>query len=366
MYEKRNITVKKSKKRIIPIIIAVVIILLIAADWIFSVWIYNDNFNSRFDSYEPLMLYLDDFEGLSRTKYEFPSDKGQMLTGYLYTADDTDECKGIIVIAHGFGGGGHNSYMDCANRFAHSGYDVFAYDATACDESEGKGVGGLPQGVIDLDHAISFVEENFPGKPVALFGHSWGGYSACGVLTYHPEVKAVIECSGFNSSSDMIEAEGKIQAGDGIYLMLPFVHLHEYIKYGKVAANTAMDGFAATDAAVMVVHSSDDTIVPVRYGYDLYYEKYGSDPRFTFIRLEDKGHNYVYNDHTYINEFNADFEKWRDSLDYDFTAAENKERFSSEKVDYMRNNLDREKWSNMLDDELFDKFVAFYDAHIND
>ena len=74
--------------------------------------------------------------------------------------------------------------------------------------------------------------------------------------------------------------------------------LHERIKYGNYASNTALDGFSATTAAVMVVHSSDDNVVPTEYGYDIYYEKYKDDPRFSFIRLEDKGHNYVYDDDT--------------------------------------------------------------------
>ncbi|WP_029409348.1 alpha/beta hydrolase, partial [Treponema pedis] len=110
---------------------------------------------------------VEDFEGLQRTKYEFSSDKGQMLTGYMYSAGD-NQC-GIIVIAHGFGGGGHNSYMDCANYFARHGYYVFAYDATGNDESEGAGVGGIPQGVIDLDYAISFLEKSgkFPALPIS-------------------------------------------------------------------------------------------------------------------------------------------------------------------------------------------------------
>jgi hypothetical protein len=62
--------------------------------------------------------------------------------------------------------------MDCANYFAQNGYYVFAYDATGTDESEGNGVGGLPQGVIDLDYAISFVEESkeIPDLPIVLFG----------------------------------------------------------------------------------------------------------------------------------------------------------------------------------------------------
>ena len=356
---------KKAKIKKVIIILCILIVLIVAAIGALSVMIYNDNFNKRFESYEPLMLYVDDFDGLQRTQYKFPSDKGQMLTGYMYSSGD--EQHGIVVMAHGFGGGGHNSYMDCANYFAENGYYVFAYDATGNDESEGEAVGGLPQGVIDLDHAISFVEEsgNFPNLPIVLFGHSWGGYSSCSVLTYHPEVKAVISCSGCNSSSGIFEAQGKKIAGDGIYLFMPFVKLYESIKYGSYASNTAMDGFASSEAAVMIVHSTDDDTVPMEYGYDIYYEEYKDDSRFSFIHVEDRGHDHVYNDLSYINEFNAEFDKWLETLDYDYKAEENKEHFSEDKAAYISNNLDRDKWSDMLNDELFEKFVNFYNEQIS-
>lgn len=363
MINKKTKPETKSRRKILLIVLSVVAALFIAGDWVLSVMIYNENFNQRFESYEPLTRYVDDFDGLQRTKYEFVSDKGQKLTGYLYTSEE--EPHGIIVMAHGFGGGGHNSYMNCVDYFTHHGYCVFAYDATGNDESEGDGVGGLPQGVIDLDHAITFVEEsgNFPDLPIALFGHSWGGYSVCSVLTYHPEVKAIIACSGFNASLDLIESQGKKQAGAGIYLMLPFFQLHERLKYGGYASNTAMDGFSKSDAAVMILHSSDDEVVPARYGYDIFYEKYKDDSRFRFIRFEDKGHNYL-NDKTYTDEFNAEFDKWLETLDYDYNASKNKERFSKEKADYIHKNLDREKWCHSLDLKLFKDFVTFYDENV--
>ena len=59
-----------------------------------SVMIYNANFNRRFESYEPLMLYVDDFDGLERIQYDFLSDKGQKLTGYLYHAGENQ--RGIV------------------------------------------------------------------------------------------------------------------------------------------------------------------------------------------------------------------------------------------------------------------------------
>jgi len=354
---------KRSKKKIIFIIILLVIILMIVGWWMFCIKMYNDNFNVRGDSYEPLMFHTEDFSGLQCDEYSFPSDKGQMLAGYLYSSGENQ--RGIVVIAHGFGGGGHNSYMDCADYFARNGYFVFAYDATGTDKSEGEGVGGVPQGVIDLEHAISFVEANddIPDLPIVLFGHSWGAYSVCSVLTYHPEVKAVIECSGFNRSSDMFESGGKSQAGSVIYTMTPFVRIHELFKYGKYASNTAMDGFQSTDASVMIVHSADDDVIGIEYGYDQYYEKYKDDARFTFIRFEDRGHNDILNDpnDTYKDEFNAGFDQWLKTLDYDYKSEVNKDRFAEDKANYITENLDHTRWSNRLDKDLFEKFLDFYD-----
>ena len=366
-------TPKKKTKRtprkiakIVGIIFVILLVVMLIGNGILTVVIYNQNFNIRGDSYEPLMLRVEDFEGLSRTEYEFTSDKGQKLAGYLYEAtgeNATDAPKGVIVIAHGFGGGGHNSYMDCANFFAQNGYFVFAYDATGCDESEGEGVGGFPQGVIDLDHAISFVEELDKTKnlPVCLWGHSWGAYCVSCIPKYHPEVKAIIECSGFNSSAEEFEAQGKEQAGSYIYTMMPYVHLYEKYKYGEYSKCNGLDGLASTDAKVMVVHSQDDGVVPVSVGYDKYFEKFNGDDRFKFLEFTDKGHS-IFNDYTYADEFDAGFDDWLKTLDYDYNLEENKDRFIEDKADYIHKNLDREKWTNTLDQELFGQFLEFYDS----
>ena len=319
-------TVKKKKpvKKIVLIVLLSLILLAVAGWWALCVSVYNSSFNVSGHTPEDKMLRVEDYEGLSCIEYSFSSDKGQMLAGYLYSAGQDQH--GIVVLAHGFGNGGQNGYMDVADYFAQNGFYVFAYDATAMDKSEGDGLGGVPQGVIDLEHAISFVESNsdIPDLPIVLFGHSWGAYCVSAVLTYHPEVKAVIECSGFNSSPDMFESGGKSQAGDVIYTMTPFIRIHEFFKFGKYAMNTAMKGFDSTDAHVMIVHSADDDVIGIEYGLDKYYEKYKDDARFTFIRYEDKGHNDI------------------------LFAPDN----------------DRESGEHRLDEDMFDKFLNFYEQAI--
>ena len=172
----------KSKKNLktLLIILGAILLLLLAAVLILpkplAMSVYNDNFDVRFTTYGPFTYDIEDFDGLMRDKYTFESDKGQVLTGYKYYRSNA-ETKGLVVMAHGFGGG-HRSYMNIADYFTSNGYAVFAYDATGNDESGGEAEGGLPQGVIDLDYALfseagkKYVEEY--NNAVKAYGESVG------------------------------------------------------------------------------------------------------------------------------------------------------------------------------------------------
>ncbi|MBQ7433493.1 MAG: hypothetical protein IJV50_08585 [Lachnospiraceae bacterium] len=83
-----------------------------------------------------------------------------------------------------------------------------------------------------------------------------------------------------------------------------------------------------------------------------------------FAIMEHHGHNHVYQDTTYVKEFYAAFHNWLETLAYDYHEPENQERFIADKADYIHHNLDREQWSHMLNLELFEKFVDFYDAQL--
>ena len=314
-------TLKKPVK-IILIVLGVLIVLLAAAAIILpkplAMSVYNQFFGVRYTTYEPLAWSIEDFDGLMRDKYTFESNKGQTLTGYKYYKD-ASETKGLVVLAHGFGGGGHNSYMDVADYFASNGYAVFAYDATGNDESEGEAVGGLPQGAIDLDYALRFVKSNgdFAGLPIVLWGHSWGGYSVCNAAKLHPDVKGIISVAAFNESLDMLESEGRNIAGDAVDFVLPYFEEYEKETFGDYASMSALESLAETEASVMMLHSTDDEMIPIENSFERYYEKFSANDRFTFIRFEDRGHSMIYYSEAaraYHEKFNADADKYVESL----------------------------------------------------
>ena len=357
----------KAKKilKIIIIVLLVLAVLVTAGLYALSVMIYNEFFGVRYETNELMAFSVSDFEGLKCEEHFFNSDKGQKLAGYLYTSNDTTYADKIVVIAHGFGGGGHNSYMDVCNYFAANGFTVFAYDATGNDNSEGEAVNGLPQGVIDLRYAIDYVKslDGSADCDILLLGHSWGGYSVTNVLTYHPDVKAVVSFAGFDKSTDLIYSQGKDMAGDAVDMVMPFMNIHEALTFGEYAKNTASKAFEATQTKVMVLHSSDDTTVPMEYGYDIWYEKYKNDSRFTFIPFTDKGHSAIMQSEEareYQKEFQAKGEAWKEALGYDTEAEENKERYKEDLAKFYEENFDKQAYGYMLDYEIFDNILKFY------
>ncbi len=275
-----------------------------------------------------------------------------------YAPDGTQPPKGVVVIAHGLGGGGQNTYMDLADYFTSNGYLVFAYDVTGNDKSEGSSVKGLPQGVIDLDYALRYVKQSdvYAGLPIVLFGHSWGGYSVGNVLNCQPDVKAAVLAAGFDRSTELFEQQGASMVGSAIKPFMPYVALYERIKFGKYAAYSAIDGFANTDAKIMILHSKDDTMVLPENGYDKFYIQYGKDARFQFIEYENRGHGYLY--------YTEDAKKYKDQLnkDYEAYAAENGAADSDAlKADYMIKHLDKQKCYE-LDEDLMQQILHFYDS----
>ena len=195
----------KKRKKLLSRVLIILLVFVVSVPTVqlpaATVIIYESIFHRRYETAPWLGFELSDFPGLSCTELTFPA-AGEELTGYFYTAGATAEnAKGIVIVSHGHGGGGQNSYMPFADAFADAGYLVFAYDAPGNDKSPGF-VGGLPRGVMALSGAIDYVSsrEELAGLPIMLFGHSWGAYSGANVLNLHPEIAAAAFVSGFNES----------------------------------------------------------------------------------------------------------------------------------------------------------------------
>lgn len=307
-----------SKKKTILLIyclVTLIILLLPAPMGIVSV-VYNDNFGHRYHTEPHLILKIEDFPGLQSKDYQFPSNHGQVLAAKVYSRP-AQAIKGLIVLAHGFGGG-HIAYLDIANYFTEHGFIVFAYDATGNDASEGSSVIGVPQGVIDLDYALSYVatQADFAGLPILLWGHSWGAYSAGSVLALHPEVKAAVLVSGPNSSLNMLDLKGRELLGFSWNILRPYIGLYEKMRFGSYASSAMERGFAHATTQILLAHSRDDATIAYDDNFATLQGLYQSNPRFHFISFEDRGHSFLfYQDdvRAYVKTVDEAADAWADS-----------------------------------------------------
>ena len=353
---KKNRTMPRWKRALIisvSVLLGIIFIVMPTA----TVVIYESIFSFRFETEEWLRYYPDDFDGLLCERSDFYSTDGTRLAGYKYSKE-SETVKGVVVVAHGLGGGGHNFYMPFIDVFASNGYKVFAYDAHGNDESDGDSTKGLPQGVIDLDCALSHVKslDEYADLPIVLFGHSWGAYSSASVLSFHPDVKAAVIVSGFNESEDLILHQGRQFVGPLADLTVPYVFLYERLKFGSEYADaSALRGISESDAKVIVVHSEDDADVPIEYGYEKLYSELKESERVEFIKYEDRGHSYVF--------CSDDAKEYRDALNEDYTAYVEAHggKYNAEiKQEFMSANLDKAKCFEP-DKALMDIILQTYD-----
>lgn len=115
--------------------------------------------------------------------------KGQTIVGIL--EKPANEIKGTCVVQHGWGGNKEKPTMQTIkNSFLESGFQTFNFDTTnAFGESGGdyeKSTLGLHWE--DLEDVVKWVQkQDWFIKPLALTGHSKGGYSAVRYAEEYPD-----------------------------------------------------------------------------------------------------------------------------------------------------------------------------------
>ena len=353
--EKRKKLIKRVGLAALAVIICVPLIIMPAA----AATVYEIIFEKRIETVDWMKFELSEFSGLQREDRSFEL-HGKHLAAYEYSAECVDLPRGIVVVSHGFGGGGHINYLPFINAFAQNGYLVFAYDAPGNDESEGR-VGGFPRGVQALDGAINYIsaQKEYEDLPIMLFGHSWGAYSAANVLNLHPEVSAVALISGLNESEDVIGHYARQYAGKFADMTMPYISFYERLKFGKEFSDiSGVSGLENTDALVLIAHSADDKTVPISCGFEIYEDAFGDNSRFTFVRYEDQGHtDILYSDEAEkrTDELNADFDVFVESLSDKLTPEI--------KAEYMEENLNRVACFEP-DPELVAAILEVYDAAV--
>lgn len=243
--------------------IAIVIVAVIAAFFVGSFFLdraqLEQTFQREVNEGISLMPTYETFAtDYPRTPVEFQF-KDATLRGYIYKAD---EPKGFIIFRHGISSQ-HSEYLALICAMVDRGWNVFAYDAIGCGESDGNNVIGMAQSPLDVAAAVNYVRETGLNNslPIVLWGHSWGGYGVAAALDLVPDVRACVTMSGYNAPVEIICEWSEKTIGPIAILQRPTLWLNNMLTFGADANRTALDGINKTESPVLVIHGTNDTVV---------------------------------------------------------------------------------------------------------
>lgn len=222
------------------------------------------------------------FAKLARTESEFnslgyetmyiKSDDGLNLTGYFIPAKT--KSNKLAILAHGFSMTAKNT-GDLAAYFHSQGFNVFAADARAHGESEGRYRG---MGWLDRKDYLKWIDVliNKLGNDtqIVLEGTSMGGATVMMISGEElpGNVKAIIEDCGYTSVKDIFSHQ--IQQQMPFFPSFPTVDISSIecrIRAGySYEEASAFEQVKKSKTPIFFIHGDKDTFVPPEMVYELY------------------------------------------------------------------------------------------------
>ena len=200
---------------------------------------------------------------LSRTTFFFPSGRWK-LQGYFYPCLNA---KGMVVVCHGMHAGA-DDYLPFIEFFVRNGYAVFTYDCQGTYASEGDSTVGMCTPLVNLDHALTYIENDkqLSQYPLFLFGHSWGGYAATSVLSIHKGIRGCSAVAPFNSGYTLFVEKGEQYTSpfaDMFKMDFPkeFLNTYQALLFKDYTSYSAVKGINSTDIPVYIAHGNRDLVI---------------------------------------------------------------------------------------------------------
>ncbi len=180
-----------------------------------------------------------------------------------------------VVMIHGLS----NSRWEPMDKSAYlyqAGYNLLVFDLRGHGRSDGDGTTMGYREPEDARAAVAEARSLDPG-PIALFGYSLGGAIALEEAAVNPDVKAVIEDSGFSSVGEIFMARfTEVTRLPDLPWAAPVM------AFGQLDIGTSLwsvrpiAGAAALDKPLLAIVGGADTIVPPAEGLAIYHAASGS------------------------------------------------------------------------------------------
>jgi len=266
---------------------------------------------------------------LPRTTFFFPSSQWK-LQGYFYPCHNA---KGMVVVCHGMHAGA-DDYIPFIEFFVRGGYAVFTYDCQGTYASEGNSTVGMCTPLVNLDHALTYIENDkqLSKYPLFLFGHSWGVYAATSVLSIHKNIRGCAAVAPFNSGYTLLAEKGEQYMSpfsDMFRLDFPeeFLNTYQTLLFRDYTKYNAVDGINSTDIPVYIAHGNRDFVISFNHQSVISHKNEIRKENVTYYIGTDAqaGHNTILHSLravAYQDKVEKDLKRMKDKYDRDLTQAE--------------------------------------------
>lgn len=285
---------------IIVIVSFILIIYMISA--LFSYKLYKNVWMIRtHEINNPVKIRFEDIEDHTRKipiSFPLPKKKNgetQLIEAFLYSPKDKNTIKKpVIILSPGYGKT-HLSYLIDIGMLTSFGYEVLAYDQYGSGLSSGNIQGGIHYGTKTLSVIIDKIKETnlFEGRPLYLYGHSWGGYSVLSVLKKFPTIKKVISRSPAGKPILSSYVAGAYLVGKPLAYYLYFcAWLPLFIRFGPKAFLSSQGILRKnTSTEVLITSCQDDPVLSKVASPIPYFEKHPQKNVTIYVRDDAHIHN---------------------------------------------------------------------------
>lgn len=231
----------------------------------------------------------------------FASADGTRLHGwFIPAAPGASNGQRSPTVLHVHGNAGNiESHIDFTEHLPAAGYNLFIFDYRGYGQSEGIAWRRAAL-IADTEAALDALLKRSDVDPqrIGMYGHSLGGSIALNVMARRPEIRVAVIESAFTSWRDIAAS---VLGGAS-----PNVACRWLASALIGDANRADHAIAQIDRPILLIHGSEDSIVPVEHSRRL---AKASGGRAQLIEIEGGDHNTLQDTHpevrTMVSEFFA-------------------------------------------------------------
>ncbi|WP_413439298.1 alpha/beta hydrolase [Sulfuriferula sp. GW1] len=211
--------------------------------------------------------------GLAYQTVSIPAVRNKQLFGWYIPAPDNARAPAVAVL-HGWGSNAE-MMLPVAAPLNQAGYAVLLFDARCHGRSDDDNFASLPRFAEDLDCALAWLVQQ-PGVDaanIAVLGHSVGAGAVLLAASRRKDIAAVISVAAFSHPASMMR---RFLAARHV----PYMPLGWYVmRYVQRIIGHRFDAIAPRHTItqircpVLLVHGSDDTIIPVSEAREIHAQR---------------------------------------------------------------------------------------------